>query len=146
MRIVTADTFDPQHNARTLVFTTHERGGDAIAAGTRDPHARFDDRMARAIGRILHGHYQGHDWNVWVSRQHGIAKIWLSCLNPHYPYVLHLTDILRPADAMRAGGEILERYALPRSGVDFTQVKALREALGPLATRRPPPGGLGRLD
>src|SRR5262249_52330671 len=135
----------PQRNAHTLVFTTHERGGDAIAAGTDDPHARYDDRMARAIGRILHAHYQGHDWNVWVSRQHGIAKIWLSCLNPHYPYLLHLTDLLRPADVTRAGGEILERYALPRSAVDFAQVKALRHALGPLAMRRMPPGGPGRL-
>jgi hypothetical protein len=137
-----ADTLEPKRNAHTLVFTTHERAGEAGAA---DPHAGFDDRVARAIGRVLHQHYQGHDWNVWVSREIGIAKIWLSCLmNPQYPYVLHLAA-LRPEDVMRAGGEILERFGLPRSAVDFGLVKATRQKLGPLATRMRPPGGLGKL-
>jgi hypothetical protein len=142
MILTHAETLDPQRDAHTLVFTTHERAGEA---GATDPHAAFDDRMARAIGRVLHQHYRGHDWNVWVSREIGIAKIWLSCLmNPQYPYVLHLAA-LQPRDVMRAGGEILERYGLPRSTIDFGLVKAARRQLGPLATRRLPPGGLGKL-
>ena len=137
-----ADMLEPRGGAHTLVFTTHERTSET---GATDPHAAFDDRMARAIGRVLHQHYQGHDWNVWVSRETGIAKIWLSCLmNPQYPYVLHLAG-LQSHDVMRAGGEILERYQLPRSTIDFALVKGVRRQLGPLATRRAPPGSLGRL-
>lgn len=144
-RIRHADTLDPQRNAHTLVFTTHERSEDSRDGHTHDPHAAFDDRTARAIGRLLHAHYHGHDWNVWVSRRAGIAKVWLSCLmSPQYPYVLHLAG-LRPHDVMRAGGEILERYGLPRSTIDFSLVKAVRQQQGPFATRRAPPGGLGRL-
>lgn len=130
--------------ADTLVFTTNETHGEGGREG--DPHAAWDDRVARAIGRVLHGHYRGHCWNVWVSRAHGIAKIWISVLmNPQTPYVLRLSESITPGDVMRAGGEILERYGIPRSGVDFAAIADARARLGPLAARMTPPGGFGRI-
>jgi len=65
-----------------------------------DLYKEWDETVCRAIGRLLHGEYRGHDWQVWVSRQAGIAKIWLNCLmNPAFPYVLHLTELLRRVHA-----------------------------------------------
>jgi hypothetical protein len=111
--------------------------------GQADPHAAWNDMVCRAIGRLLHSHYQGHDWCVWVDRRAGIAKIWINVLmNPQYPYVLKLTELLQPGDVMRAGGEILERYQIPRGNVDFALMAEVRKKLGPLADRRKPPGGL----
>jgi hypothetical protein len=102
--------------------------------------------VCRAIGKVLHSHYQGHDWNVWVSREAGIAKIWLSCLmNPQFPYVLKLSESIQPSDIMRAGGDLLERYGIPRSTVDFSLMNQVRKNHGPLVTRMRPPGGLGKL-
>lgn len=139
-----SELLDPRRKAHTLLLTTHERSEDE--ADGPDPHAAWDDMVARAIGRVLHQHYQGHDWCVWVSRKAGIAKIWLNTLmNPMFPWVIKLHEGVQPADIMRAGGDILERYNIPRSTIDFSLVKSVRQKLGPLATRQLPPGGLGRL-
>lgn len=125
----------------TFVCTTHERSEEGP-----DPHAAWDDMVCRAIGRVLHSHYRGHDWNVWVSRASGIAKIHLSALmSPQYPFVIRLHEGLSPEDVIRAGGELLERFNIPRSTVDFGAVLSLKNKLGPLANRMAPPGGLGRI-
>ena len=132
------ELLDPHRGTHTLLFTSHEAPSD----GAADPHQAWDETVCRAIGRLLHGEYRGHDWQVWVSREQGIAKIWLNCLmNPAYPYVLHLTELLRPRDVITAGGEILERYNIPRSAVDFGLVHDIRQKMGPLANRMVPPGG-----
>jgi hypothetical protein len=131
------ELLDPHRGVNTLLFTSHE-----ASEGGADPHKDGDETVCRAIGRLLHGAYRGHDWQVWVSREAGIAKIWLNCLmNPAFPYVLHLTELLRPRDVITAGGEILERYRVPRSAVDFGLMADIRQKMGPLATRMVPPGG-----
>ena len=135
---VNHELLDPHRGVNTLLFTSHEAPSD----GAADPHKEWDETVCRAIGRLLHGAYRGHDWQVWVSREAGIAKIWLNCLmNPAFPYVLHLTELLRPRDVIHAGGEILERYRVPRSAVDFGLMADIRNTMGPLATRMVPPGG-----
>ena len=132
------ELLDPHRGTHTLLFTSHE----APADGAADLYKEWDETVCRAIGRLLHSEYRGHDWQVWVSREAGIAKIWLNCLmNPAFPYVLHLTELLRPRDVIHAGGEILERYRIPRSAVDLSLVADIRHKMGPLATRMVPPGG-----
>ena len=132
------ELLDPHRGTHTLLFTSHEGPSD----GAADPNKAWDETVCRAIGRILHREYRGHDWQVWVSRADGIAKIWLNCLmNPAFPYVLHLTELLQPRDVITAGGEILERYNIPRSPIDFGLVADVRQKMGPLATRMLPPGG-----
>jgi hypothetical protein len=132
------ELLDPHRGTNTLLFTSHEAPADGVA----DYYKEWDETVCRAIGRLLHSEYRGHDWQVWVSREAGIAKIWLNCLmNPAFPYVLHLTELLRPRDVIHAGGEILERYRIPRSAVDLSLVADIRHKMGPLATRMVPPGG-----
>jgi hypothetical protein len=60
---------DRTRGTDTLVFTTHENG-----EGGADRNAAWDDMVCRAIGRVLHNHYRGHDWNVWVSRRPASRK------------------------------------------------------------------------
>lgn len=133
-----AEHLDPSRGVNTLLFTLHEQPSE----GGFDPHKKWDETVCCAIGRVLHSHYRGHDWQVWVSREAGIAKIWLNCLmNPQFPYIVHLTELLQPRDFITAGGEILERYRIPRSQIDFGLVHDIRRKMGPLATRMLPPGG-----
>ncbi len=135
---VNQELLDTSRGTNTVLFTAHEASGE----GGIDRNKDWDETVCRAIGRILHSQYRGHDWSVWVSREAGIAKIWLNCLmNPSFPYVVHLTELLQPQDFIRAGGEILERYNIPRSQVDFGLVHDIRKKMGPLATRMLPPGG-----
>lgn len=143
--IARSELLDPHRNVHTLALTTHEAENDpAELVNGNDPHAAWDDMVARAFGRILHSEYRGHAWNVWVSRRHGIAKIWLGTLmSPKWPFVLHLRKDLQPRDVIRAGGQLLERFNIPRSTIDFSLVGQVRKKLGPLAMFRPPPGGLG---
>jgi hypothetical protein len=133
---------DPHRGAHTLLFTAHEAGGQYAEDGIADPHKEWDDTVCRAMGRILHSEYRGHDWQVWVSREAGIAKIWIALLmDPTVPYVIHLTELLQPKDVIRAGGELLERFSIPRSTVDFGLVADIRKKMGPLVGRIVAPGG-----
>jgi hypothetical protein len=130
------ELLDPHRNVHTLVYTSHE------ACDAPDPHKDFDDTVCRAIGRLLHDAYRGHDWQVWVSREAGIAKIWIALLmDPTVPYVVKLEDLHQPQSVINAGGELLERFNIPRSCVDFGLVADIRKTMGPLLGRIVAPGG-----
>jgi hypothetical protein len=132
------ELLDPHRNVHTLLYTSHETPADDAP----DPHKDFDETACRAIGRLLHAEYRGHDWQVWVSGEQGIAKIWIALLmDPTVPYVLHLNKNLQPRDIIRAGGEILERFNIARSTIDFSLVADIRRKMGPLHGRIVAPGG-----
>jgi hypothetical protein len=73
---VSHELLDPHRGTHTLLFTSHE----APADGAADLYIEWDETVCRAIGRLLHSEYRDHDWQVWVSREAGIAKNWLNCL------------------------------------------------------------------
>jgi hypothetical protein len=126
----------------TLVFTTHEKPLD----GSNDPDAAWDTKAAAMIGEVLHSHYRGHDWMAFVERKQGVARIWINGLmSQNYPYVVKLDTFAEGPDAViRAGGELLERFNIPRSGVDFGLIAQIKAQGGLLLDRRPPPGGMIR--
>lgn len=122
-------------------FVSNDQGSDDPED---DKYAQRDAMFAAAIGRVLHQHYRGHYWNVIVdSRPHaGIAKIWISILmSAGCPYILHLVDAHSPWHVIRAGGELLERFKIPRSTIDLPAVLAAQKRQGPLWDRMAPPGG-----
>lgn len=140
MQRVSHEHLDPSRGVNTLLFTAHE--DSSTYEGGVDPHKEWDQTVTRAMGRILTNEYRGHDWQVWVSREAGIAKIWIALLmDPTVPYVLHLTEGLQPKDVMRAGGELLERFSIPRSQIDFSLVADIKKKMGPLLGRIVAPGG-----
>lgn len=138
-----SELLDPKRGAHTLVLSTHENSSDDPA--DHDPAvAAWEMQACRMIGSLLHHHYQGHDWAIKVDRRGGIARIWINCLmSPLFAYTIKLRD-LQQSEVINAGGQLLERFGIPRSTIDFSLVKQIRLDRGPLGDRLPPPGGMGR--
>ena len=84
-------------------------------------HALTEQDMCLAVGQDLTKHYPGYDWAVGVSYDGGTVTIRLMVEDDPdvngYGYLLHLATLMAPGAhqrVMQAGGEILERYGLPR--------------------------------
>jgi len=78
-----------------------------------------DLMMTARIGDVLQRHYAGHAWMVEVSHKQGIAFVSIPIFMGRYKYVLKLADLKSDPtlkSVVQAGGEILERYKLPRQG------------------------------
>lgn len=94
----------------------YERTGDEPT----DPHAGYDLALTKRIAETLERHYPSHPWMVEVSHAQGVAYISLPIvMKRNRKFVLH-TDRLKADPGLRAvvraGGEILERHNVPRSG------------------------------
>jgi hypothetical protein len=119
---------------RTLsVQTRMDRSED----GAHNEHAAADMRIAEAIGETLFSHYPGHVWQVHVDSKQGVAFIKLAVLmRGGWKYILKLRDLNSDPGlrcVIRAGGEILERFNIPRSGFDLSSFMSAR----PRAIERP---------
>lgn len=74
--------------------------------------------LSRRILEVLQRHYPGHRWVVEVKTDQGVAFIRNFFADPRRGFVIHLSrcenanDVVR--EAMRAGGELLERYGIKR--------------------------------
>lgn len=94
----------------------YDRPGD----GSHDPHAASDLAITKRIAAVLETHYPSHPWMVRVDGAQGIAMISLPIImKRNQSFVLHLDRLaVDPGmkSVIRAGGEILERYNVPRSG------------------------------
>lgn len=80
--------------------------------------------FGRDVMAILEKHYPTHFWYVGVDFKQGIAHVRIPILmGPTAKYVLHLHRIANLPDlekaVMEAGGHILERFDIPRAGLDF---------------------------
>lgn len=74
--------------------------------------------LQHEVGRCLSLNYSGYHWVVGVSADCSIVKIMNEVSRPHN-FVIHTTQIQNDPVALRrevvrAGGEILERFNLPR--------------------------------
>lgn len=84
---------------------------------------RRDLDKAIEIAHVLDHHYPSHRWSVEVSHEQGIVNIRLLYYDPltfsnrTWAFVLKLADLATDPsmrDVVRAGGELLERWGLPR--------------------------------
>ena len=100
-----------------------------------------DLALTMRIAETLERHYPGHPWMVQVSHDSGCAFIKLPIVMKSMErYVLHIDKLnMDPAlrAVVRAGGELLERYNMPRTGFSLDPFLSAREA-GPYG-RRPAP-------
>lgn len=75
--------------------------------------------MARTLAEKLHQHYPGHLWGVNVEGKTGLITIRNLYLSGNWGYVLKLGAVFSMSDlernAVRAGGEILERFRMQRA-------------------------------
>lgn len=108
-----------------------------------DPHEQADFLLSMRIWMHLQEHYPGHPWHVEVESRPevGMASIYLQGFST-WGYHIRLRDLASDPGfrhVTRGGGEILERFNLPRSGLDFASFLAAQKTS---LTRynRPPPG------
>lgn len=87
--------------------------------------------ICKRIGELLGKHYPGHPFMVEVNFVQGLAHISIPVLLGNWAYLLKLDNIANHADftsaVVKAGGEILERFGIPRSTID---VAAYLKAFG----------------
>lgn len=74
------------------------------------------------IGATLRDVYPGYMWAVRVLEMQGIAQIVCATASLQHGYVLHTKNMYSASEirnlAIKAGGEILERYGLRRGQVN----------------------------
>lgn len=86
-----------------------------------DPHLQADLALTKTIADKLQRHYPGHPWLVEVTHAQGIATITIPLFTGRSgttKYVLHISKLKTDPglrSVVRAGGEILERLAIPRN-------------------------------
>jgi hypothetical protein len=82
-----------------------------------DPFAEADLRLTQACAATLELHYPGHPWLIEASHQQGVVYISIPIFTGRNKYVIHI-NVLKVDPGLRhvvrAGGEILERFKIPR--------------------------------
>lgn len=100
----------------------HERG-------LFNPDGEIDaanEALAREIGRKLGQVYPGHPWGVMAEIEHGIVKVAIQGFT-QWPYVIHVATLKADPtmrSVVRAGGELLERFKMPRKGFSLADWRA----------------------
>ena len=84
-------------------------------------YAMAEEDLCRAVGEDLSRHYAGHPWCVGADLTGGYVVIDLGYEKPQHlrnmAYMLHPRTLMTAGGqqrVMQAGGEILERFGLPR--------------------------------
>jgi hypothetical protein len=98
--------------SRVFGYDASEHTPDEADRAARDMVA------AKRIGEVLEKHYPGHYMRVEVDSEGGIARVIHPLLPPSWCYVIHLADLKSDPGmrtVMRAGGELLERFNIPRT-------------------------------
>jgi hypothetical protein len=93
--------------------------------GSRE-RLRADVAAARAVRRILDTAYPGHDWEVVADSGQGYVAFRIPALmGMNYAYLVKGRDLTAEA-ILKGGGELLERYRLPRGKFDLDRFLAAR--------------------
>ena len=112
--------------------------------GSHLKHAGADISLADRITEVLERHYPGNFWQIEVDHGKGVAKIRIPVLMAaDYWGIIHLRTIFSDPGlrcVVRTGGNLLERYEVPRGMFDLgawltAKAKHGRNAL----LRRKPP-------
>ena len=78
--------------------------------------------LSKDLAEALNSQYPGHLWGVRVQGEHGMATIHNLMLSGEWGYVLKLDKTYSASDlrrrAIKAGGEILERFKVLRGRLD----------------------------
>lgn len=89
--------------------------------------ARYDLWVARRTTELLERAYPGHPWLVEADSGKGVVTLSLPILmGGNWVYLIKWAD-LTPARVVAAGGEVLERYRLPRGRFDLSRFLEARD-------------------
>lgn len=94
---------------------------ELIAIGSQA--GAYEMGVCKQVGDELERAYPGWSWMVTVPPKGGVVQIRSMHMNPRYGFVVKLTQNYSAShlakEAMRAGGELLERTGMPRSRYDY---------------------------
>lgn len=106
---------------------TADRAGDENLT-----HHAAELALTMAVAEKLEAHYPAHPWMVKVDMRQGVVQISLPLVMPKTEvFVLHIDRLKTDPNlhaVMRAGGTILEKYNIPRSGFRLDTFLAARDA------------------
>lgn len=116
----------------TLLRGTSEAGGIDQTQQMREAEKMFCKKIGDALSRM----YPGHLWavKVHIDTKTAGASISLPILmGPSKVYAMPLTAIVGENDLLarvkQAGGEILERFKIPRAGLDVAAFLHARDTM-----------------
>lgn len=108
---------------RMTPYSLYEPSSRALMRGY-DPHKATNESLCATMFQTLLAAYPGHYWVVRADAEQGIAGVKIhQLMGDTLWWNIKLDDYSNHNDFLkvvkRAGGEILERYNIPRSGIDF---------------------------
>lgn len=88
--------------------------------------AKLEYHIAKQVGVRLEQEYPGREWGVRPDLTGGIVEIFCFALSGTHAYLLHMDGSIHDLieKALRAAGEILERYGVTRNkkyNIDITE-------------------------
>jgi hypothetical protein len=147
----------PAHHTQRRGFNGRSMHHETYSVDAPENYAR-ELALTLAVSETLERHYPSHPWMVKVDTRQGIVQIALPLVMPKNQYwVLHIDKLAMDPNmdsVMRAGGAILEKHGIPRSGFRLDRFLEAREAghIGKtkrlnalrrfIAANRPEPGQL----
>lgn len=130
----------PGSGMRVQYAMQRDRAG--TFAEEEEENAAADLATTKWVAELLHAHYRGHFFAVATDSHQGVCWITIPILLGNWKFMLRLKD-LNPAKVIKAGGELLERFNIPRSNIDVglaAFVDARKRSVSGI--RQKPPGGL----
>ncbi|MGP0093131.1 MAG: hypothetical protein ACLPKB_24800 [Xanthobacteraceae bacterium] len=117
-----------------LVLEKYEAPAGDDGGGAPDPFREYDLWVANGMMALLKAAYPGHFWACQHDTRQRIAKIGIPILMgvSNWMVINLKTHELTPGLVIASGGEILERYRLPRGRLEigsFLDARARHSAL-----------------
>lgn len=82
-----------------------------------DPYRAADILLTRRVAAVVQRDFPGHAWLIEVSHKQGVVMISIPLFMGRHKWVIHIASLKTDPmmkTVMRACGEILERYRIPR--------------------------------
>ena len=112
-----------------VVRTQYEAPAGPDGEVADDPFARMDLANAKWMMDVLQAKYAGHPWRCVYDGRNKMAFVSIPILmgiNKYWAINL-VTDELTDGLLMRSGGELLERYGLPRGRFELAPFLEARD-------------------
>jgi hypothetical protein len=88
--------------------------------------------LARDGMALLHKHYPGWHWAIQINQFGGMMNIFNLHLHDTWGFAIRIIEAERDPSRnifVKAGGDILERFKMPRRGIDFSLLVTMKRDL-----------------
>lgn len=103
---------------------TYKADGAGDDGNEADPFHEANQALSRRMWEVIQLHYPGHPLTTGANHKQGVCMIYFPIFTT-WPYILKIANLKADPGMKRvvkAAGEILERYRMPRAGFDLTHL------------------------